>query len=62
MENFFQRLHGAIRQEPLRLNEKACHFLLPTVVYFTSSHPAARLFKIVSFEITNEQAIVSQEQ
>ena len=62
MEHFFEGRHRLVWQQSLRLNKKARHLLLPAFVYFTLGHPASCAIEILSFQITNQQAVRSQEK
>src|SRR5215831_13547312 len=62
MENLFEWFHCAIGQETSRLNKKAGHFSLPTLVDFTASHAGSSAFKVLRFQVPDQQSIWTQEQ
>ena len=62
MEDFFQRLHGAIGQCFVGLNEEIAHLALPSFIDVAFRHTGARFFKVVRLKIADEQAAVAEEQ
>src|SRR6266849_335106 len=62
VKNFLQRLHGAIRQRAIWLNEEVTHLALPAVVDFAFGHASPSALKVFRLEIADEKAIVAQEQ
>src|SRR5271165_768175 len=62
MEHFFERFHGAIRQNSVRLDEERRHLPLPAIIHVAARHAGARAFKVLSFEVADEQAVRTQEQ
>ena len=62
MENLFERFHRAIGQDTSRLDKKASHFSLPTFIDFAASHASTSAFKVLRFEVPDQQSIWTQEQ
>src|SRR5205823_6936393 len=62
VKNFFQRLHGTIRQCAVGLNKKVSHLALPTIIHVPFGHSGPGAFKIFRFQIADEKSIVPQEQ
>ena len=62
MKDFFQRLHGAIGQHAVGLNEKVAHLALPALVDFPLGHSGTGALKVLRLQIANQKAIVAQEQ
>jgi len=61
VEDFFQGLHGTIRQSSIRLNKEISNIALPGFVHFKPCHTTPQAFKIFCFEIANPKAIIAQE-
>src|ERR1700730_3080936 len=62
VKDFFQRLHGAIGQHAVGLNEKVTHLALPAFLHFASSHRRSGAFKVLRLQIADKKAVVSQER
>lgn len=62
MEYLFERFHGVVGQETSRLNEKAGHFFLPTLVDVALGHAGTGPFKVFRFQVANQQSVWTQEQ
>jgi len=62
MEDLFERFHRAIGQDTSRLDKKASHFSLPTFIDLAASHAGTSPFKVLRFEVPDQQSIWTQEQ
>jgi hypothetical protein len=61
VEDFLKRLHRAIRQYSIRLNEEIAHLALPSIIHFTSCHARPRSFEILGFQISDQKAVFTQK-
>jgi len=62
VENLFERFHRAIGQDTSRLDKKASHLFLPTIIDLAAGHAGASPFKVLRFKIPDQQSIWTQEQ
>src|ERR1051325_7726174 len=62
MENLFEWFHRAIGQDASRLDKKASHLFLPTIIDLAAGHAGSSPFKVLRFEVPDQQSIWTQEQ
>ena len=62
MKNFFWRAHGAIWENPGRLNEKIGHLALPAIIYLTLRRASLRTLEIFRLQISDQEAVIPQKQ
>ena len=64
MKNFFERNHGAINRQLIRIlkKEEGRHFALPAFVHFALPHLRERVLEIGSLQVPYEKSIRPQEK
>src|SRR5690349_9347068 len=62
MEHLFERFHRAVGQDASGLDKKTSHLLLPTIIDLAAGHAGLRPFKVLRFEVPDQQSIWTQEQ